>query len=122
MSSYGGKNLFGSGPHRFVAHGLSQRHQTHEQPGADGVRVTPLGRSGRTLEQTGTLLADDLASLTLQAAAIEAAMDGVAAELIDDLGRSWPGTLMLEFLPGDVKRIGPRFSVSYTIRYTQPQP
>ena len=119
MSSFGGENLFGSGPHRVVVGGVSQRHEVHETPGADGVRITALGRTGRTIEQSGTLVADDAAALREQTGAIEAAMDGRAAELVDEMGRAWPNAVMLAFRPGPVRRVGPRVAVDYTVRYAQ---
>lgn len=122
MSSYGGKDLFNSGPHTFRAHGLTQRVAEHDQPGADGAKLTALGRSTRVIEQSGTLIADSLSGLMDQTQAIEAAMDGTAADLVDHLGRTWAGVLMLSFEPGDVRRIGPRWATDYAVRYSQPQP
>lgn len=119
MSSYGGKDLFGSGPHTFTVHGLSQRHAEHEQPGVDGVQITAMGRTGRSIDQSGTLLADDIASLQSQLDAIEAAMTGEAGELVDHFGRSWPDVLMLEFKPAGVRRVGVRLAADYTVRYSQ---
>jgi len=71
MSSFNGQNLFASGPHRFVVHGLTLRHATHESPGADGARVTALGRSARRIDQHGTLTADDIAAMQQRLDAIE---------------------------------------------------
>lgn len=122
MSLYDGQELFAGGPHRFHVHGLAQRHVTHEQPGADGVRVTVMGRTGRSIDQTGTLLADTVEQLQRQIDAIEAAMDGQPAELVDDLSRVWPNVLMLAFKPQPTRRVGLRLAVDYIINYLQVQP
>jgi hypothetical protein len=122
MSLFNGLDLFGSGPHAFVVHGLAQRHQTHEQPGADGVRLSVMGKTGRSIEQTGTLLADAVDAMQVQLDAIDGAMTGQPAELIDHLGRSWPNVLMIEFKPAAVRRVGVRLAVDYRVSYSQVQP
>lgn len=122
MSRYNEQELFASGPHTFVVHGLSQRHQSHEQPGADGVRITVAGRSGRGIDQAGTLLADTIDAMQSQLDAIEAAMTGEPAELIDDLGRVWSNVMMLELKPGAIRRVGLRLAADYVIHYMQVQP
>ena len=122
MSRYANQSLFDTGPHAFHVHGLSQRHVTHEQPGTDGVRLTAMGRTGRTIEQTGSLLADDLAGMQQQLDAIEAAMTGDAGELIDDLDRTWADVVMLEFKPEPIRRVGVRLAVDYRVKYSQVTP
>ncbi len=121
MSSFNNQNLFSSGPHAFHVHGLSQRHASDESPGSDGVGLTALGRTGRTIEQSGTLTADTVADLQKQLDAIEAAMDGRAATLVDHLDRPWENVVMIEFHPGPVRRVGLKLVVEYTIRYVQVQ-
>jgi hypothetical protein len=122
MSSFKGQNLFGSGPHRFAVGGLTERHEATEQPGADGATVTPLGRGARRIEQTGTLAADDPARLACQFEAIEAAMDGMAGELVDDVGRVHAGVLLVSFEPQPMRRVGRRWAGDYTVTYLQGQP
>ncbi len=122
MSSYKQQNLFGSGPHRFAAHGRSLRLAEHETPGVDGAAVTSLGRSTRRIDQTGSLIADDLAGLQNQLDAVEAAMDGTAGSLIDESGRSFDGVLLVRFAPGEIHRLGPRLAVDYQARYVQVNP
>lgn len=122
MSRYKNQNLFSSGPHRFHFHAAGQRTAEHSLPGADGVSITVLGKAARTIEQSGTLIADDPAALMRLIAAIEAAMDGSAGLLIDDRDRSWPGVVMTDFKPGPEYRVGPRLAVDYTARYLQLQP
>jgi hypothetical protein len=119
MSSYANLDLFGSGPHTFHVHGLTQRHVEHTQPGVDGSMITTLGTSARSIDQTGTLVADDLAGLQSQIDAIEAAMNGQGSEVVDHLGRSWARMVLLVFEPGEIRRVGPRLAVDYTLRYAQ---
>lgn len=119
MSSFRGGNLFGSGPHRFDVHGRSQRHQLDQAPAADGATVTALGRTARRVDQSGELRADDVAGLEAQAAAIEAAADGVAGVLIDDLGRAWPAMVLVTFERGRARRVGGRLVMDYSAAYVQ---
>jgi len=95
---------------------------SHTQPGADGVRLTTSGRTGRRIDQTGTLLADTAEQMQQQLDAIEAAMDGQPAELIDDLYRVFSGVVMLAFDPQPIRRVGLRLAVDYLIEYQQVQP
>lgn len=121
MSSYRGMDLFGSGPHRFVVRGVAQRTVSHASPGVDGERITPMGRSNRRIDQTGTLIGHDVASLEAQREAIELAMDGRPGELADDVGRTHDGVVMLVFDAEPVRRIGPRLAMDYQVRYAQVQ-
>jgi hypothetical protein len=122
MSRFHDKDLFGSGPHAFTVHGLEQRHATHAPPGADGAVVTTHGRGPRHIDQTGTLVGDDLADLQAQLDAIEAAMDGRAGTLVDDRGRSHERVVMLRFSPGAIRRRGARLAVDYEVAYLRSQP
>lgn len=122
MSSYKGNNLFASGPHRFEIGGVAQRTVERALPGADGVRLSAMGRTGRSITQMGTLIADDIAGLDALTAAIESSLDGESGELIDDLSRRWTDVVMLAFEPEHTRRIGVRLAVDYTIRYSQVRP
>lgn len=122
MSSFKGQNLFGSGPHCFAVGGLAERHEATEQPGVDGATVTPLGRGARRIEQTGALAADNPVGLVQQFEAIEAAMDGMAGQLVDDVGRVHEGVLLVSFEPRPMGRVGRRWACDYTARYLQGQP
>jgi hypothetical protein len=122
MSSFKGLDLFGSGPHAFRVHGVGLREATEALPGADGVRVTALGVGPRRIDQAGRLFADRVDELQAQLDRIEAAMDGEAGELVDDLGRRFDHVLMLAFDPGPVRRAAARLSASYQVRYLQVQP
>jgi hypothetical protein len=122
MSSFDHENLFASGPHTFRVGGLSLRHALQETPGSRGVQLSALGHYGRAIEQSGTLIADSPAALRTLAAAIEAKLDGVAHELVDDVSRAWPDVVMLSFDPGAVTPLGRRFGLGYRIQYLQVKP
>src|SRR5688500_3950914 len=109
MSLFDGTNLFASGPHRFHIGGLSLRQAIGETPGSRGVRLTGQGQHAREITQHGDLLADDAASMLALTQAIEAKLDGLAYDLIDDLGKVWPGVVMLGFKPEPITRAGPRY-------------
>ncbi|MAE62300.1 MAG: hypothetical protein CMJ49_13205 [Planctomycetaceae bacterium] len=119
MSSLNGNDLFGSGPHTIEVGGRSLRHASHQQPGADGQRVTALGRTPREIEQSGTLLADGPDGLTAQLDAIEEALGDPPAALIDQHGRQWDHVIMMRFSPKHVRRIGLRLGVDYRVTYEQ---
>lgn len=117
MSRYKGQNLFGSGEHGFVVHGAVERLAEHVGPGVDGVGLTGLGRDGRRIDQSGILLGDDIAAMSRQLDAIEAELGAGGGDLVDDLGRTWSGAMLVSFEPGAIERVGVRLSVKYTARY-----
>lgn len=121
MSRYRDQDLFGSGPHRFVVHGRAMRLVEHDLAGADGVKAAALGRTARRIDQTGTLVADDLAGLQSLMDAMESVIDGATGTLLTDTGQSLANVMMVEFEPGSIYRIGPRLAVDYQIQYTQVQ-
>ena len=121
MSLFNEEDLFGSGPRRFTVAGLAARCETHDQPGADGQRLTPLGLTPRKIEQAGVLMADDAPGLGEQLDAIESALGARPADLVDHLGRTWPNVIMLMFKPGGVRRIAGRLAVEYQVFYEQVQ-
>lgn len=119
MSLFDGQDLFGSGPHRFQIGGLSLRHVLQEVPGGQGVQLSGLGRHGRSILQSGHLVADDSKRMCELTAAIESKLDGLAHELVDDQGRSWPNTVMIRFDPGPEERVGMRWHRAYRVEYLQ---
>lgn len=122
MSRYRDMDLFGSGPHQFVVHGLTMRLAEHELAGTDGVKASALGRSARRVDHTGTLIADDLAGLDALIGSIESAIDGQSGLLEMSDGRTLSNVMMVQFDPGAMYRHGPRLAVDYQIHYTQVQP
>lgn len=119
MSSFAGEKLFASGPHRFEVGGLSLRHVLAEPPGSRGVQLSSQGLHGRAIHQSGELLADTPAAIQKLLEAIEVRLDGLPHELIDDIGRSWRGVVMLSFAPESMTRLGSRRRVAYRIEYLQ---
>jgi len=117
MVSFKEMNLFGSGPCRFVVHGVVQRHAVHERAGGDGGAITALGKSVRKIEQIGALAADTLGQLQNQLDAIEAAMDGRSGMLVDSHGRTHSNVMMIRLGMGEIRRHGPRLTVDYHIDY-----
>lgn len=122
MLSFDGENLFDSGPHRLHVGGLSLRHVLHEAPGGEGVRLTSHGRPGRSLTQTGELVADDATALAALTDAIEHKLDGQARTLAEDGGPSWANVVMLSFEPEAAQRVGTRVRIGYRIQYLQVTP
>lgn len=122
MPSFKAQSLFATGPARFHIHGLALRPTFVDTAGMDGTKITSLGRTARKIDQFGSLTADDVAGLQQQLDAIEGAMDGKGWDLIDDLGRTWPRMVMMEFRPSTVRRTGTRYTVYYALYYTQTQP
>lgn len=122
MSTFDGQDLFAGGPVTTHVGGLMQRHELHELPGADGAKLTALGATARRIEQRGTLIADDPASLRQRMARIEAMLDGRVAALVDEHGATWPGTVMLAVAPSRMRRTGARWAADCTITYVQTHP
>ena len=121
MTTYKSQDLFSSGPHAFRVHGLWQRHQLVEQPSVDGAKVVALGRTARSIDQFGALCGDNAPQLQAVLDAIESSMDGTPGELIDDLARTWPRMVLVEFNLARIRKAGVRLAVNYTARYVQTQ-
>jgi hypothetical protein len=119
VSTFGGEDLFNSGPHRFHVGGVVLRHVQHEMPGGLGVKVIGLGLEGREIIQTGDLIADDTEQMRTILSAIEARVNGQSYALMDDLEQIWPNTAMLYFKPEPTIQAGTRFKTAYTINYLQ---
>jgi len=120
MTRFGPQNLFGSGPTTLAAEGATLRHAS--QPLAQGQTLLPQGNAPRHIRQTGALIADDPETLRQRINAIAAHVDGQPRELIDPHGRTFPGVVMTRFEPRDIRRLGHRYRVAYSIDYRQPIP
>ncbi len=119
MPRFNNQNLFATGPALLHVGGRSLRHVIHQSPHRDGVALTAQGQSGRSITQRGDLMGDDPASVDAQRQSIEAALDGQAHDLDDDIGRRWTNVVMLSFEPGPVRRAGTRWAMSYRVTYLQ---
>ena len=120
--TYDGKALFASGPARIEAGGAALRFAEHEPVAGDGASVHAQGRQARPITQTGSLTADTLDDLHTQRHAIEAYIDGIARELVDEHGHAWPHVVMLRFEPAAPRRLGTRWQTGYRIDYRQLRP
>lgn len=117
--TFDGHALFESGPASVQAQGTALRHAEQAPLHGQGARVLSQGRTARQLEQRGVLLADSPDALRQQSEAIEAYLDGLAHPLVDDVGRTWPGVVMLRFEPGDVEPAGVRWKLAYRVTYLE---
>ena len=118
--TFGGEELFDSGPARVHVDGPALRHATEPTLSARGTRVFSQGTTPRTITQTGLLVADTPEDLHSLVNAIEHNLDGIPRTLVDHLDRERPGVVMLEFHPGAFTRLGTRWKADYRIEYTQP--
>lgn len=117
--TFDGQELFASGPARVEDRGASLRHAQQEPVGQLGARVVGQGRAARQLVQTGTLLADSPEELREQVTAIEAYLDGLPHELVDEHGRAWANVVMLAVEPRGLVGVGTRWKLEYRVNYVQ---
>lgn len=101
---------------------MQLRHATQQSIGADGDLLTAQGRASRTITQRGQFVADDLDQLDEYRSAWEALVDGVAGDLVDDVGRTWTPVVMTSLTPKLPQRLGPRWVQAYVATYVQLQP
>jgi len=119
MTTFDNESLFSSGPTRFKIGKIMLRHAVQHPPGAMGVRLESQGREARKISQSGTLIGDTAERLEQQVDAIEAKVDGLAHELIDNLGRTWVNTVMLSLDVESYIRVGVRQKANYHVEYLQ---
>lgn len=122
MVTFDNEQLFGPGPARFKFGALKLRHAAQSLPGSRGVHLDPQGTQARQIFQAGTLISDSPDGLRKQVAAVEAKVDGLSHTLIDNLGQSWPDTVMLEFKAEAFTRVGARWKAAYQVEYLQVVP
>ena len=88
MMSYGGTNLFASGPAELRTGRLRRRTDRRSLAGQNGQLAMDLGRDSRAIEQTGRLQADTLEDLQALIDAIEVRLDGQVRSLVAPSGAS----------------------------------
>jgi len=98
------------------------RHAADQAQAWDGGAIQSGGIAPVVIEQSGTLVADDVAELTALHDAIRGVMDGQPRLLTDDLGRRWTGAVLVAFEPAAVEPLGTRWQMKYSARYVQVQP
>ena len=122
MVTYDNDSLFASGTTHFLIGPITLRHALQNTPGSIGARIDAQGTEARWIRQTGELIADDPAALQNMVDSIRQKVDGQPYLLVDDLGRSWPDTVMVECEAVEFVRVGARWKTGYTIKYLQVKP
>lgn len=117
MVTFDNQPLFDPGTSRFRIGPVKLRHAVQHLPGSLGARIDAQGTEARQITQSGVLIADDPAALQARVDAIRQKLDGRAHTLVDNLGRSWPDTVMTRFDAEDFVRVGARWKVGYRIEY-----
>lgn len=119
MVTFNNEALFESGPARFSVGPIKLRHAIQHPPGSSGVRVDHQGVEAREIKQSGTLIEDTPEALQSVVDVIEAWVDGLSHTLVDNVGRVWNDTVMLEVDVDPFVRVGARWKASYKIKYLQ---
>jgi len=122
MVTFDNEALFGSGPCRFRIGPVRLRHAVQHPPGSHGARVDAQGTEARSITQTGVLIADDPAALRTLTDAIREKLDGLTHTLVDNLGRTWPDTVMIQFEAQEAVRVGARWKTAYKVEYLRVMP
>jgi hypothetical protein len=118
MSSYGGIDLFGSGPHRFAVRprGVETQPRWRITGNNTHAGTLPIGETELEIVVTGRLVAASEAALwTLREAVAGAAsfLNG-ASTLVDDAGRSFADMWFVEYAEADRVDAGRVWSIGYT--------
>jgi hypothetical protein len=119
MVTFDSETLFAGGTTRFRIGPVKLRHAIQHTPGSLGARLDSQGTETRRIKQSGVLIADDPAELQGRVDAIRGKLDGLPYTLVDDLGRTWADTVMIEVDAETFTRIGARWKTSYQIEYLQ---
>lgn len=122
MVTFDNEALFESGTSRFRIGPIKLRYAEQNTPGSIGSRVDTQGVEARQIEQAGELIADSPSALQVLVDSIRTKLDGAAHELVDDLGRTWPDTVMISCDAGAFMRVGTRWKTAYTVQYLQVKP
>ncbi len=119
MATLDNEMLFDPGTSRLRVGPIKLRHTIQDMPGSLGARIDAQGTQARQITQTGVLIADGPAALQARVDAVRRKLDGRAHTLADNLGRSWPDTVMTRFDAQEFVRVGARWKVGYRIEYLQ---
>lgn len=119
MATFDNESLFDSGTVRFKIGPVKLRHAIQHAPGSIGAMLDNQGLEARRIVQSGKLVADTPVALQGLADAIRAKLDGRSYTLVDNLGRAWSDTAMIEFEMDPFTRIGARWKSAYRITYLQ---
>ena len=121
MSTYGGLNLFGSGPHRITVAPLAIAKKRTAYAGINGLESLTMGGRGRPIRVTGHLRAVSVAALNVILTAIEASILAGSATLIDNWGVNHINVELDSYFPrGPIQRVnGSLFIQHYEVRGVQ---
>jgi hypothetical protein len=119
MSTFDGKDLFGSGPHAFKVGSWTRQQQRRGFAGLDGELVIDHGRRSRQIVQTSRLQAASVTQLAALIDAIDACNDGYGHTLIDNHSRQFTGATLEQFEMSTPVRLGRAAWCDYTITYRQ---
>jgi len=119
MSTFGGEDLFGSGPNSIRPCAWERQLQRRGFAGIDGELVLDLGLRSRAIQQSGRLEGVSAAAVAGLTEAIEAYQDGEPHVLIDDHGRMYASVILEEFETTTPIKRGRGFWCEYAARYRQ---
>lgn len=119
MVTFDNQPLFDPGTSRFQVGPIRLRHAVQHMPGSLGSRIDAQGTEARRIIQAGVLIANDPLALQARVDAVRQKLDGRAHTLMDNLGRSWPDTVMIRIDAEEFVRVGARWKVGYRIEYLQ---
>jgi hypothetical protein len=119
MSSYGGQDLFASGPHAFRFGPWQRALLRRGLAGVNGELVLDMGLRSRQIFQTGRLQADSAPALHALLEAISAFCDGQTHDLVDNCDQSHPRTLLERASASTPMRRGRGFYCQYEVEYRQ---
>ena len=119
MVTFDNQPLFAPGTSRFQIGPVELRHAVQHMPGSLGARIDAQGTEARRIIQTGVLIADDPVALQARVDAVRQKLDGRTHTLVDNLGRTWPDTVMIRLDAENYARVGARWKAIYRVEYMQ---
>ena len=122
MVTFDNEDLFESGTARFQIGPIRLRHTIKYTLGSIGGQLNSQGTEVREINQSGELIADDALKLQARVDAIRNKLDGLSHTLVDNLGRIWSDTVMIEVQAEVFTRVGMRVKTAYRIEYLQVAP
>jgi hypothetical protein len=119
VSSFGGHDLFGSGPHAIRPGSWERSQRWRGFAGLDGELVIDDGLRGRSIHQAGRLRADSASALRALIEDVEQLIDGRTHTLLDNHGHVYTNVLLESFEPQTPLQKGRSYWCDYTARYRQ---
>lgn len=122
MITFGGMDIFSSGPARVCSSKLHRRSDRRKLAGLNGELALDMGLASRTIEQTGRLQAETFSDLHDQIEAIESLMDGTDRTFVAPGGRAYPSCVIETFELTEGPRRGRGYWAEYRIVYRELRP